>query len=146
MFLFQIENLNQNKYLHLLIYDMHVLEMGQEQLVDRMSVWEISVHRNTYTIHQHMRETWWDKDIRMTIAFLVVLNIPHFNFFISIYTTCTIINIFQLYIHFSTKWHKGVIYIWHFNKKYNIINYQNWFFLIFIRYHLNKHVNFQDLL
>lgn len=36
--LFQIENLNQNKYLHLLIYDMHVLEMGQEQLVDRMSV------------------------------------------------------------------------------------------------------------
>lgn len=38
VFLFQIENLNQNKYLHLLIYDMHVLEMGQEQLVDRMSV------------------------------------------------------------------------------------------------------------
>lgn len=36
--LFQIENLNQNKYLNLLIYDMHVLEMGQEQLVDRMSV------------------------------------------------------------------------------------------------------------
>lgn len=35
--LFQIENLNQNRYLHLLIYDMHVLEMGQEQLVDRMS-------------------------------------------------------------------------------------------------------------
>lgn len=36
--LFQIENLNQYKYLHLPIYDMHVLEMGQEQLVDRMSV------------------------------------------------------------------------------------------------------------